>query len=1008
MSITALKIVQHNLGRGTVASEQLLEYCQSICADIVLIQEPYTRGGRLIGWEQSPYRVVLSKPAARTGAHSALHYAAVAILNPSLVVVTREDMTTEFLTTVSVECRDSRLTIISGYFKYSIATIDHATALRRVIENIQGEYLLALDANAFSERWFSSLTDHRGQHVESLIDDHDLRINNVRSNLTTFSSTRASSNIDVTLSTPAIANHITRWRVIADQTSSDHRVIRYDLSLSLVSAVSRARRVEMGKINHARFGQLLDRSLEIAELVLNRGDVHDRASVISDAISSAAKQSVRTRLVDPKPSPPWWSRDLKLKRAELRRAARISRRSNSEESRAHYNVLRNGYTAELRKAKTLSWRKFCTIDGTAPWGRVYRYVKKGSRESTVLRSLAKPDGVHTTSPDETVQLLLDTLIPHELTVDPLPQPMGVDRELTSSLVDLKSALWRTAPNKAPGLDLITGRMARMAWPYVSEHLLGLANDCFRQCTFPQPWKKADVVVIRKGPNKDPCLPNSYRPISLLPTLSKAVEFLICDRINQEIAPNISANQFGFKKGRSTADAIDSLLAWTNDSDQNYVLGAFLDISGAFDNLKWSTLLSDMDRLGCSANIRKLTLSYLVNRTATMTLGGVSKTATLTKGCPQGSLFGPVLWSVTMEDLLLSELPTHSHIQAYADDIAVLVAGRTRRIIVEKMEDVLKIVQRWGDDRGLRFSTQKSTALILKGNLVPGFTVKFGNGRIATAKHAKYLGITIGTGISFRQQIEDLRLKNLDTFSRLRGTYGDLWGNDKRNLPLLYNSVFLPRILYGVQFWYPVVATNRGIKIMAQLQRRALIGITGAYRTAATSSLQIIAGTLPLDLMARYQAEIEMQRGNDPEAKATALRELWEVLCDTWQSRWDNCTTGRWTYKFFPSVRRRLATPLQLNHYIAQIFTGHGDFKGRLNSLGLSDTTECICGAPFESAEHVLYECPSARPARERLELAVHRAGHLWPCDPELLVSTRGLYSALSRFAREVLVNRRRR
>jgi len=160
------------------------------------------------------------------------------------------------------------------------------------------------------------------------------------------------------------------------------------------------------------------------------------------------------------------------------------------------------------------------------------------------------------------------------------------------------------------------------------------------------------------------------------------------------------------------------------------------------NLKWSALQEDLAALGASAHIREHIREYLRRRTATMTIRGVAKTVRVTKGCPQGSILGPVLWNVTMEALLRVEYPRHVNIQAYADDIAVSVAGSTRAAIIQRAEQALQPILSWAESRGLSFSAQKSTAMMTKGFLVPGFTLAFGQERIVSVPHTKYLGLTL--------------------------------------------------------------------------------------------------------------------------------------------------------------------------------------------------------------------------------------------------------------------------
>lgn len=123
---------------------------------------------------------------------------------------------------------------------------------------------------------------------------------------------------------------------------------------------------------------------------------------------------------------------------------------------------------------------------------------------------------------------------------------------------------------------------------------------------------------------------------------------------------------------------------------------FQDISGAFDNILWPTSHNDIEVLGASHSIRSIIYSYLKSRSASITASGPSLTVNLTKGCPQGSLLGPLLWNATMENLLPTHLEEHTRIQAYADDIAIIVCGNSRTQIVSHAASALQRALTWGN------------------------------------------------------------------------------------------------------------------------------------------------------------------------------------------------------------------------------------------------------------------------------------------------------------------------
>lgn len=282
--------------------------------------------------------------------------------------------------------------------------------------------------------------------------------------------------------------------------------------------------------------------------------------------------------------------------------------------------------------------------------------------------MKKQDGTYTTTLEETTNLVINTLIPNSPgTYNTDPKTAGSYEYVPCTIEELKTALWRTSPRKAPGSDNITATIARKSLPTIKDTFCNLVNSCLSTGLFPKTWKNAEVTIIQKDKSSDPAEVKSYRPISLLPVMGKALEKIIYDRLLEETKERRSKLQHGFCKGKSTYFAIKGLMDWHDSRTDKYTLAVFLDISGAFDNLEWTILHQDLEKLGCSESTKAITKSYLHNRTASINIGGVRKTIGLAKGCPQGSIFGPVLWNATVEDLLRTELPCYAHIQAYADD-----------------------------------------------------------------------------------------------------------------------------------------------------------------------------------------------------------------------------------------------------------------------------------------------------------------------------------------------------
>lgn len=280
----------------------------------------------------------------------------------------------------------------------------------------------------------------------------------------------------------------------------------------------------------------------------------------------------------------------------------------------------------------------------------------------------------------------------------------------------------------------------------------------------------------------------------------------------EIGDKLAKKQHGFRPGKSTSTAIRSVMEWTGNRFEKHVLEIFLDISGAFDNVCWQQLSQDMINMGCSNGIRKIVTDYLTNRKAEMEIGSIKCKIKLTRGVPQGSKLGPRLWNITMDALLKMTLSNNIEMIAYADDLVILVAGDTRLKIVKEAEEMLGKAVEWAETRGLNFSKEKSVMVPMKGGLVPGFTAGFGSGRIRSVSKVKYLGLTMGCGMDFKEHVDSVTISSQDMFLRLRSTRRSKWGMSSDHALLVYRAVYIHRVSYGAEIWYDF---NKNSKAMIE-------------------------------------------------------------------------------------------------------------------------------------------------------------------------------------------------
>ena len=239
-------------------------------------------------------------------------------------------------------------------------------------------------------------------------------------------------------------------------------------------------------------------------------------------------------------------------------------------------------------------------------------------------------------------------------------------------------------------------------------LCKIVNLSFRTGIFPDDLKIAKVIPIFKSGAKDN--PNNYRPIALLPFISKLFEkCLHCRLVKYFNRYNIlSESQFGFRSGYSTADALQALVRMQYDSlnDKLYSINVFVDFRKAFDTVDRSVLLRKLDRCGIRGQPLHLISSYLSNRRQYVYIDGVSSSVkTIDRGVPQGSVLGPLLFLIYINDL-----PNCSKIFKtilFADDTTFSLQNKSLSIIEIQCNRELDKFYEWSCANRLTVNTDKT-------------------------------------------------------------------------------------------------------------------------------------------------------------------------------------------------------------------------------------------------------------------------------------------------------------
>ncbi|KAJ8978657.1 hypothetical protein NQ317_019093 [Molorchus minor] len=264
---------------------------------------------------------------------------------------------------------------------------------------------------------------------------------------------------------------------------------------------------------------------------------------------------------------------------------------------------------------------------------------------------------------------------------------------------------------------------------------------------------------------------------------------------------------------------------------------------------------------------------------------------------------------------------------------------------------------------LELAAEKSELAVLRGGRKREKLEVFVRGeRVTPAKTVNYLGITLDDQGTFGPHIRKAAEKASRRAAALMRLMPRVGGPSSSKRLLLYNVV-ASTMLYGAEVWHSSLRIKAYKALMDKTQRKALLGVAGAYRTTSTEALQVITGIPPLDLVAGERGRLHGRRDVN---KRLAKKEEREETIRKWQSRWDEGTKGRWTKFLIPDVQEWLdCGHRRVEYYLTQFLTGHGSFGEYLRRIKKTEEERCrYCGAEQDSPNHTIMDCPRFSTLRE--------------------------------------------
>ena len=250
-------------------------------------------------------------------------------------------------------------------------------------------------------------------------------------------------------------------------------------------------------------------------------------------------------------------------------------------------------------------------------------------------------------------------------------------------------------SKATGLDQISNKILKLAGPVICNQLTDLFNLSVKSGVFPNDWKLAKVSPIHKTGERNDA--NNYRPISVLPTIARIFEKLIYEQLYDYLCKNdiLDSRQSGFRSLHSTVTALlDLTNQWCFNIDRGMISGVvFLDLKKAFDTVDHSLLLTKLEHVGVRGHSLEWFNSYLTNRYQFVYINGILSEQDMIKcGVPQGSILGPLLFLIYINDL--SNITDFATTRMYADDTNMTFTACSVEGLRHEMNADLEKLKQW--------------------------------------------------------------------------------------------------------------------------------------------------------------------------------------------------------------------------------------------------------------------------------------------------------------------------
>lgn len=563
---------------------------------------------------------------------------------------------------------------------------------------------------------------------------------------------------------------------------------------------------------------------------------------------------------------PWFTKALQTSSKKLRHLYKQFISTTSPQAHARYTQYRNMYNKIRKAAKNMHFSKLFNEyknDIKKTWNLIHS-LTGNTKNSNTITALNLNNTIITHPQD-----IVEAFASHFATVSTrtLTQPFHTQdhAHITPSNstfflrptthTEIFATINSLKPKKSAGHDSINTQFIKKIKFSIIDPLEIIINKSFTEGQFPSHLKIAKVIPIHKSKQKN--LTVNYRPISILPAISKIFEKLLTNRLIQffQNHSTLTDNQFGFRKKHSTIHAVTkfTLDIITDITENKSTLATFIDFSKAFDKIDHQILLHKLSLYGIRGIGHQIISSYLNNRQFYVSHNQHTSQHITTHdiGVPQGSILGPLLFLIYINDL-----PTYlsdSKLILFADDTTIYQSHENTQILHSTMNTCLNKLNAWCKFNRIEINLSKTKYMIFNGKKSQNAqAIHINHTPIEQVPFFKFLGITIDEKLKWSEHTKSVKIKLAQGLHALNSIQNKSNTNIRK---MIYNSLVHSHLTYGTLIWGNTYKKYTNPIFTAQ--KKALRKIENAPSNSHTAPLFIKHKILTLEQIYKHQTIILM-------------------------------------------------------------------------------------------------------------------------------------------------------